>query len=221
MPLIILSKGSIGHDIIAFNNKERARRRILLKRNRFKRAGHGSKNKLEPITKLTEKNELFRKKIMERWVKEVVNFFRQNNVGIVQMEDLESLNERPDTFFNNHLRISWPYASLQNMIENKLKEFGIEVKYVKSKFTSQICSACGTWNNHFDFNYRIDNDFPLFECKKCGIKLSADYNASKNISNPEINKRIKEIEKIIEKTGKKDLNTSKAINKINASVNTK
>lgn len=45
-----------GNDIFTFNKKALARRRTLLKRNRFKRSGHGSKTKLEPITILSEKN---------------------------------------------------------------------------------------------------------------------------------------------------------------------
>lgn len=188
-----------GHDVMFFNKKSIARRRTLLKGNRYKRSGHGSKNKLEPITILTEKNELFRKKIMERWVKEVVNFFVKNQAGIVQMENLESMNSRADTFFNEKLRTTWPYAKLQNMISNKLKEQGIEVREVKSKFTSQICSACGHWNNYFTGEYRRDNKFPLFKCKNCEIELSSDYNAAKNIANPNIEKRIEEIEKLINK----------------------
>lgn len=188
-----------GHDVMFFNKKAIARRRTLLKGNRYKRHGHGSKNKLEPITILTEKNELFRKKIMERWVKEVVNFFVKNQAGTVQMENLESMNSRTDTFFNEKLRTTWPYAKLQNMIKNKLQEQGIEVKEVKSKFTSQICSACGHWNNYFTGEYRRENNFPMFECKNCEINLSSDYNAAKNISNPKIESRIEQIEKLINK----------------------
>lgn len=202
----------LGHDIIFFNNKALARRRILLKRNKYKRAGHGSKNKLEPITILTEKNELFRKKIMERWVKEVANFFIKNQAGIVQMENLDSMNNRADTFFNERLRTTWPYAKLQNMIKNKLGEYGIEIKDVKSKYTSQICSACGHWNNYFDFEYRKENNFPLFKCKNCHIELSSDYNAAKNIADPRIEQKIKKIEKLINKEDSKS-NKKKIVKK--------
>ena len=188
-----------GHDIIFFNNKAIARRRSLLKGNKYKRSGHGAKNKLKPITILTEKNELFRKKIMERWVKEVADFFVKNQVGIVQMEDLESMNNRTDTFFNEKLRTTWPYAKLQNMITNKLKEYGLEVKEIKSKFTSQLCSACGHWNSYFDFEYRKDNKFPLFKCQNCNIELSSDYNAAKNIADPNIEQKIERIENLINK----------------------
>ncbi len=186
-----LKRYTIGNnDVLSFNRHMQARRRILLRKNLFKRKGHGSNNKLEPITSLTEKSERFRSKIIERWAKEVQRFFLQNSCGIVQMEDLSNLKNKEDNFFNLFLRGKWPYAEMQNNIERKLSEIGIEVKKISPKYTSQLCSnpKCLNWNKWFTFAYRKENRFPLFKCEKCNLEVPADYNAAKNIANPKIEK---------------------------------
>ena len=178
------------NDVLKFSKQVFAFRRRLLSKNSLKRAGHGSKNKLEPITRMTDKNDIFRKKIIERWAKEVTNFFIRNGVGIVQIEDLSDMKNREDHFFNQYLRGFWPYYQMQNLIENKLKEYGIETKRIKARYTSQLCSnpKCRHWNNYFNFEYRKTNKFPRFKCEKCNLEISADYNAARNISTPEIEK---------------------------------
>nr|7C7L_A Chain A, CRISPR-associated protein Cas14a.1 [uncultured archaeon]7C7L_B Chain B, CRISPR-associated protein Cas14a.1 [uncultured archaeon] len=174
------------NDLFHFNKKMFARRRILLKKNRHKRAGHGAKNKLKPITILTEKSERFRKKLIERWACEIADFFIKNKVGTVQMENLESMKRKEDSYFNIRLRGFWPYAEMQNKIEFKLKQYGIEIRKVAPNNTSKTCSKCGHLNNYFNFEYRKKNKFPHFKCEKCNFKENADYNAALNISNPKL-----------------------------------
>lgn len=178
-----------------FSKQVFARRRVILRKNSIKRSGHGSANKLEPIINMTNKNDRYRKKIIERWAKEVTTFFIKNRVGIVQMEDLSTMKDKQDSFFNENLRIFWPYAQMQNMIENKLKEYGIEVHKVSARYTSQLCSGCHEWNNQFNFAYRKENNSPKFKCPKCNLEISADYNAARNIAT-------KDIDKIIAKASK-------------------
>jgi IS605 OrfB family transposase len=170
-----------GDDIIAFNRRALSRRRSLLRRNRLKRSGHGSRNKLEPITVLTEKNERFKKSIMQRWAKEVAEFFKSKRASIVQMEELTGIKERED-FFSKTLRMYWNYGQLQKTVENKLREYGIEVRYASPKDTSRRCHSCGHINDYFTFEFRQQNNFPLFKCMNCGIECSADYNAARNIA---------------------------------------
>jgi IS605 OrfB family transposase len=169
------------NDIMAFSKRAEGRRRGLLRKNRLKRSGHGSKNKLEPITVLTEKNERFKKSIMQRWAKEVAEFYKKNRTAVVYMEELSGIKNRDD-FFSKVLRMYWNYSQLQNIIENKLKEYGIEVKYISPKDTSRKCHSCGHINDHFTFEFRQKNDFPLFKCSACVIECSADYNAARNIA---------------------------------------
>jgi len=170
------------NDIMAFNERAMARRRTLLRKNRFKRSGHGAKNKLEPITVLTEKNERFRKSILQRWAREVAEFFKRTSASVVNMEDLSGITERED-FFSTKLRTTWNYRLMQTTIENKLKEYGIAVNYISPKYTSQTCHSCGKRNDYFTFSYRSENNYPPFECKECNkVKCNADFNAAKNIA---------------------------------------
>jgi IS605 OrfB family transposase len=177
------------NDILAFHKKMIARRRTLLRRNRYKRSGHGSKSKLKPITDLTKKSERFRKSIIRRWAKEVAEFFKREKAGVVQMEDLSGIkNREEETFFAKLLRTSWNYAQMQEAIKNKLNEYGIEVKDIKPQYTSQVCHSCKHLNSHFNFQYREANKFPLFKCEKCGTECNADYNAAKNMTDINIGK---------------------------------
>ncbi|MBI4727196.1 IS200/IS605 family element transposase accessory protein TnpB [candidate division TA06 bacterium] len=169
------------NDLVAFNKRALARRRTLLRRNRYKRAGHGSANKLEPITALTAKNELYRKAIMRRWAREAADFFRHNKAAAVNMEDLTGIKDRED-YFSQMLRSYWNYSQMQTVLENKLKEYGIAVNYINPKDTSKTCHSCGHVNQHFDFSYRSANKFPMFKCVKCGVECGADYNAARNIA---------------------------------------
>ena len=195
------------NDVLKFSKQQFAFRRILLSKNSLKRRGHGSKNKLKPITKFTEKSNQYRKKIIEKWASDVTKFFVKNNVGIVQMEDLTTMREKEDQFFNQYLRGFWPYAQMQTMITNKLKEYGIKVKFVNPKYTSRLCSnpKCRHLNEYFSFEYRKENKFPLFKCEKCELEISPDYNAAKNLA-------CLDIESVIsESRGKKKHNHETAI----------
>lgn len=184
------------NEIYQHNRRMHARMRRLGKQSFLKRAGHGKNNKLKPKTMLTDKSDAFRKKIIERWAMEVTRFFINSKAGIVQMEDLGSMVKREDDFFNAVLRTSWPYAKMQSQIENKLKEHGIELNYVKPAYTSQICSKCGEWKENFSFKDRQSQGFPSFKCDKCEFEENADYNAAKNLTKLDIEKIAKKAEKV-------------------------
>jgi IS605 OrfB family transposase len=183
------------NDVAEHNRRMRARTRILMKKNSLQRKGHGTKNKLKIVEQLNEKSEMFKRKIIERWAMEAVKFFKREGVGTVQMEDLSNMKDRHDRFFDNVLRISWPYAQMQGQIEKKLSENGIKVNLVDPSFTSQLCSKCKKLNSYFNFKYRRKKKFPNFKCKFCDYEENADYNGAKNISNPEISNIVSSLKK--------------------------
>ena len=98
------------------------------------------------------------------------------------MENLKGIAVNADKFLKN-----WSYYDLQTKIENKAKEAGIIVAYIRPEFTSQRCSKCGCIHR--------DNrpEQARFKCLKCGFEENADYNASQNIA-------IRKIDKIIEQS---------------------
>jgi IS605 OrfB family transposase len=170
-------------DIIAFNKRAMARKRTIIRQNAFKRAGHGSKNKLKLITVLRERNERFRKSIMYRWAKEIAEFYKSQNAAIVQMKNLDGIKEK-ETYFDRVLNTSWNYSQLQQIIKNKLMENGIQVRYVSSQNTSGRCHGCGHVNSYFTFEYRKKNNWPPFKCGQCKeVECNWDFNEAKNIAN--------------------------------------
>lgn len=176
-----------GKKLIAHYNRGYARRRILQKNNYLNRAGHGKKNKFMPLTMLNEKEKRFRTKIIERWANEITRFFLKHNVGLVRMENLSSMKNKSDDFFNLKLRGKWPYYQMREKIKNKLEANGIKVDIIDSANTSKICHFCGQLNEYFTWKYRKDNNFPLFKCRRCNkVRCHDDFNSAKNLARPDI-----------------------------------
>ena len=64
-------------------------------------------------------------------------------------------------------------AYLINKIVYKAKLHGVPVVFVNPKGTSRTCSKCGA---------KGIVKGRIFVCKKCGLKLDRDLNASRNIA---------------------------------------
>lgn len=170
-----------GNEISSFRQRVEARRRSMLRQSKYcgeGRRGHGRKTLLKPTEKLRHKVDNFRKTTNHKYSKTIVDFAVRNGCGVIQMEDLSGINNR-DKFLAN-----WSYYELQQFIEYKAKEKGIEVRYVSPKYTSQRCSCCGYIA---EGNRKTQAEF---KCVICGYKANADFNAAKNIAEPRIEELI-------------------------------
>jgi len=173
------------NDVRQLTKKQLARLRQLQRGSGHVRSGRGKVRKFRPVEELQRKYDLRRKKIIERWAKQVADFFLHERAGVVQMEKLDSLirkNAAGESFFEVQLRLTWPLKEMIERIKFKLKEYGIEVKEIDPKHTSQVCHACGHRNEYFTFDYRTAHSMPMFKCEECGVECPADYNAAKNIA---------------------------------------
>ncbi|WP_050814137.1 zinc ribbon domain-containing protein [Clostridium sp. BNL1100] len=94
----------------------------------------------------------------------------KHQVRTIHMEDLTG------TSFTNNMF----YYELQRGIQTLAQDKNIKVRYVNRHMTSQKCSLCG----YIDKRNRINRK--TFICLKCGNTMNADYNAAKNIANPNI-----------------------------------
>lgn len=177
-----------GNEIIAFRQRVEARRNALLRQSKYAgkgRRGRGRKTLLKPIEKLRDKVANFRRTTNHKYSKYIVDMAEKHGCGVIQLEDLSGISDR-DTFLKQ-----WSYYELQQFIEYKARERGIEVKYINPHYTSQRCSECG----HIADENRKNQ--AKFECVSCGFKANADFNAARNIALPDIEKRIKdEIERM-------------------------
>lgn len=188
-----------GSEIQQFRKGIDARRRQMLKQGKYcgkGRVGHGVKTRIKPIQKLQGKVENFKDTTNHKYSKYVVDMAIKHNCGVIQMEDLSGIadGEKKSSFLGD-----WTYYDLQQKIEYKAKEKGIEVVKVKPNYTSQRCSKCGVI--HKD-NRDSQSDF---HCKTCDYKVNADYNAAKNIATPDIENIIKEQIEFQEKQYKHNL----------------
>src|SRR5690606_7924506 len=110
----------------------------------------------------------------------IVDMAKKHECGTIQMEDLSGIS-KDDVFLKN-----WSYYDLQTKVKYKAEEYGIEVKLINPKYTSQRCSKCG-------FIHKASRIEPkTFECVDCGIKTNADFNAARNIATKDIEQIIKD-----------------------------
>ena len=147
------------------------------------RIGHGYKTKLNTVNKVKNKVANFVDTINHKYSKYIVDLAVKNGCGVIQMEDLSGATANTNEKFLK----DWSYYDLQNKIEYKAKERGIEVRKVNPRYTSKRCSKCG---NIHDDNRDCKNNQAKFKCVVCGYEENADINAAKNIAIPNIDKII-------------------------------
>ncbi|MCY6958302.1 RNA-guided endonuclease InsQ/TnpB family protein [Clostridium brassicae] len=149
------------------------------------RQGHGYNNRMKPLEKIRKKVGDFADTFNHKYSRYIVDFAIKNNCGIIQMENLSGATQLTHEKFLK----DWSYYDLQNKIEYKAKEVGIDVIYINPKYTSKRCSKCGCINEE---NRDCKNNQSKFKCVVCGHEENADVNASKNIAIPNIDEIIKE-----------------------------
>jgi len=95
--------------------------------------------------------------------------------GIVAMENLKGIRKHKKSKRTNRMISNWSFFQLQSFVAYKCEMYGKSFVTVLPPYTSQRCSCCGFVDT--------DNRYKgKFKCKSCGYTDSADYNASKNIS---------------------------------------
>jgi putative transposase len=173
-----LSKGkqrlSIGSASEFFETRlqmQRRKRKIHQSLTRV-RSQHGRKRKTKKIDALGKLERNFCHTYNHSLSRKIVDFAIKNGAGTIKLENLEGIGDSiSETVLKN-----WSYYELQQMIEFKSKKTGIKVMYINPRYTSQTCSSCG----NLEDGQRISQS--EFECKSCGEKMHADYNAALNIS---------------------------------------
>lgn len=151
------------------------------------RSGHGTKRRIAPIEKLEGRINDAYTTLNHQLSASVISFAKNNGAGVIQIEDLEGLQEHlTGTFLGSR----WRYHQLQNFIEYKAKEAGIELRTINPRFTSRRCSGCGFIHRDFDRKFRDENRrdgfLVKFVCPSCQYDADPDYNAARNIATPGI-----------------------------------
>lgn len=144
--------------------------------------GHGRKKKLEPLEKMKEKERNWVHTQNHVYSREVIKQALKQNAGTIHMESLKDFGKGKEGYVKDeykYLLRYWSYYELQSMIEYKAKLEGIEVKYIDPAYTSQTCSYCGERGER-----KKQEEFVCTnpQCKRCGEKINADFNAARNIA---------------------------------------
>ncbi len=147
------------------------------------RIGHGTATRVAPAYNAGNRIANMQDTLNHRWSKKLVEYAVKNQCGTIQMEDLSGIKE--DMGYPKRLQ-HWTYYDLQQKIESKAAEQGLQFVKVKPDYTSQRCSRCGC------INVKNRPTQSKFLCVDCGYKENADYNASQNLA-------ISKIDEIIEK----------------------
>lgn len=177
-----------GTELIHTRQKIESRRKsasIASKWSSENNTGRGYKERTKLQNLLGDKYHRFRETYNHKISRYIVDLAIKYKVGLIQMEDLSGFSDQQE----DSLLRNWSYYDLQQKVEYKAKEVGIEVNFINPKHTSQRCSRCGNIDKD---NRKTQKDF---KCLVCDHKENADINASKNIAIPNIEAIIKEYKK--------------------------
>ena len=135
----------------------------------------GSKSAKRHLTRLAGKEQRFRADVNHVVSKKIITSL--NPGDIIVLEDLKGIRDNPLRKAQRKLINSWSFYQLELFLEYKALGKGIIILGINPAYTSQKCSCCG----YVDKKNRKTQS--AFCCKKCGFKLNADLNASRNIRN--------------------------------------
>lgn len=151
--------------------------------------GHGRKKKLRALERLKQREKNFVQTYSHMVSRKVVDFAVKHNAKYINIEDLSGFGRdkyghvKDDEQAKMVLR-NWSYYNLQEKIKYKANIYGIEVRKIDPKFTSQICSVCGEKGIR-----QTQKEFicinPECSCHKMYQNqkyINADFNAARNIA---------------------------------------
>jgi len=158
------------------------RRYKSLQRLRGTAGGKGRAKKLEPLERLRKAEHNWVHTQNHLFSREVVDFAVKSHAATIHMEDLSGFGKDNDGNADERKEFvlrNWSYYELQNMIAYKAAKYGIKVEKIHPAYTSKTCSWCGQLGFREGVTFICENP----ECKQCGEKVHADYNAARNIAN--------------------------------------
>ena len=174
-------KQSIGSkdDFLRVRTQLQSQRRRLQKALVASHGGHGRNKKLKALDNLGDRERNFVKTYNHYVSKSVVDFAVRNKAKYINLEDLSGFDS------SQFILRNWSFYELQQFITYKANRYGIEVRKINPKYTSQRCCLCG--KIHPENRPKGSKGQAYFEChnpkcKNYGIVVNADFNAARNIA---------------------------------------
>jgi len=174
---VLSSNGKVLHQDYFGKDVWVKRKKFLERRNKLiAYANNGSERAKKYLRKLQIKEQNFVKNRIGEIVRDITNMALKYNADIA----IERLNFNPKdkNFARENMRLMGlnSYA-FENTLYRKCFYKKIYIDRVSSWHTSRFCSHCGAVGRGHD-----SENYALFKCKKCGILVNSDRNASKNIA---------------------------------------
>jgi IS605 OrfB family transposase len=172
----------IGENMIQTRLQFQKRRKTLSRGLKFAKGGHGRDEKMKRLDAIRNKEHNYVETINHKITREIIEYCKKELIKTIHMEDLSFITKDATEYFLK----SWPYYQIQQMIDYKAKELGIDVRYVIAKDTSKTCHCCGVVQD----NARDKEDVSKYTCQTIDCNMfgkvqDADINAAKNISKKE------------------------------------
>lgn len=152
---------------------DECRTRYARKRKTCQRTG--TKSAKRKLHKIRMKEAAYRKDRNHVISKRIVAK-AQGTASAIAVEDLAGIGQRTTAQKSQRSRMKgWAFYQLRQFLTYKALAIGIPIIPVDPRNTSRRCSECG----HCAKGNRKNRN--NFECKHCGFKLPADWNAARNI----------------------------------------
>ena len=142
--------------------------------------GHGRQTRCKGPEKIGEIISNFKDTCNHKYSRAIINFAVSQKAEYIVIENLSGISEE------NLFLKRWSYYDLQSKIKYKAAEAGIKVKVIDPQYTSRRCYKCG----HINVEENNSDEKRMFICEECGSRTTYDYNAAKNIAEPDIEKII-------------------------------
>ncbi len=151
------------------------RKQFREKRARLQSKGTRSCKRL--LKRVSGRENRFSNWLLHNVSRQIVNEAINHNAQIIAFEKLTDIRERAKQWRKEgRAKVNiWAFSKLQQYVQYKTLEVGIDTVFVNAEYTSQRCSKC----KHIESANRNGLNFI---CKHCGYSLNADLNAAKNIA---------------------------------------
>jgi len=145
------------------------RKKIMRRRSLMQRS-----NNLSALRRLKTRERNFVNTNLGQIIKEITDLALQFDADIA-IEDLKRFKPKVKRF--NKIVMRMPFFKFKEILASRCFDKNITLNIVDTWHTSKFCSHCGAvGKGHSSANYA------LFRCKKCGVVVNSDRNASKNIA---------------------------------------
>ena len=131
----------------------------------------GTRSARRKLKRLSERERRFMQDFNHSLSKQVVEL----DYRCFALEDLKGIRKGRKGKRFNRMRSNWAYYQFRQFLSYKAEDRGKEIILVEPYYTSQQCSSCS-------YIAKENRNKGQFSCKNCSFSISADLNASINIS---------------------------------------